>query len=135
MNREARSWLLRFFFWYDEEGKNKKKRRRTNGVAMTTDGLLIYAESICSRKDQFVKAKGRMIVEQRIIGRAQRHCLMLHVDDLEFDPDNTAEAAAATYRTQFPEDEVGSKRAYNVGRIFDAYKAEIERRASEVDEF
>ena len=132
-------------WWYNEEGKGmswrnlakgvstknvKMKRRRTCGVAITTAGQLIYAESVCSRKDQFIKAKGRFIVESRILGRAQQHCWILTLDD--GDP---AEAAVASYRMYVPEDEVGAKRAYNAGRIFDHYKAEIHRRASEVDEF
>ena len=50
-------------FWYDEAGKGNKRRRRTNGVAMTTDGFLIVARAMCSRKDQFVKTHGRMVVE------------------------------------------------------------------------
>ena len=118
-------------FWYDQEGKGRKRRRRTNGVAITTDGLLVIADTVCSRKDQFVKVHGRMVVEQRILGRAQAHCGLFYLS-----PDGSrAEAAAAAYRDEVGEDERGVKRAYNAGRVFDRYKADIERRANELDDF
>lgn len=118
-------------FWYDEEGKGRKRRRRTNGVAITTDGFLMVARATCSRKDQFVKANGRLVVEKRILGRAQRHCWMLTLDTVG----ERCEAAAATFREMFPEDEMGIKRAYNAGRVFDRYQADIKRRADALDEF
>lgn len=118
-------------FWYDEEGKGRKRRRRTNGMAITTDGALVVARATCSRKDQFRKAMGRLVVEKRILGRAQRHCWVLRLDDGV----DRAEAAAAAYREIFPEDEIGIKRAFNAGKIFISYQADIERRANELDEF
>jgi len=118
-------------FWYDEEGKGRKRRRRTNGVAMTTNGLLMVARTVCSRKDQFVKANGRLVVEKRILGRAKRHCWALILDQ----EGERCEAAAIAYRDMFPEDETGIKRAYNAGRVFDRYMVDIERRANELDEF
>jgi hypothetical protein len=118
-------------FWYDEEGKGRKRRRRTNGVAITTGGELVWAEAVCSRKDQFVKAQGRMVVEKRILGHAQTHAgtFMMSEDG------ERCEAAANAYRDDVSDDEVGVKRAYNAGRIFDRYKADIERRANELDNF
>ena len=114
-------------FWYDEEGKGRKRRRRTNGVAITTDGLFVYADAICSRKDQFVKAHGRMVVEKRILGRAKAHCKLLI---LEGDGPR-AEAAAAIHRDYLDsENEIGIKRAYNAGRVYDRYLA-----ANELDDF
>lgn len=103
-------------FWYDEEGRGRKRRRRTNGIAITTDGTLLVSRATCSRKDQFIKSKGRLVVEKRILGRAQRHCWRLA-------PVNgmTPEGFAAAYEGFFPDDEMGVKRAYNVGKIFTAF--------------
>jgi len=117
-------------FWYDEEGKGRKTRRRTNGIAIATDGTLIVSRATCSRKDQFIKANGRLVVEKRILGRAQKHCWVLTLDAGEL-----PEQAAAAYAEQFPGDVMGEKRAYNAGKIFAAYKADIERRANELDNF
>ena len=77
-------------FWYDEEGAGlswldvkrdqktrnlKMKRRRTNGIAVTMEGTLVVARSICSRKDQFSASSGRHVVEQRIhTGLCQLPC-------------------------------------------------------------
>jgi len=118
-------------FWYDEEGKGRKRRRRTNGMAVTTGGELVISRATCSRKDQFIKAMGRLVVEKRILGRAQRHCWVLRLDDGA----DRAEAAAATYGELFPEDAIGIKRAFNAGKIFANYQTDIERRANELDEF
>lgn len=117
-------------FWYDQEGKGRKRRRRTNGMAITTAGELIIARATCSRKDQFVKAMGRLVVEKRILGRAKRHCWVLTLEAGEL-----PQMAAAAYAEMFPEDEKGFKRAFNAGKVFAAYKEEIERRANELDEF
>lgn len=119
--------------WYDEEGRGKKRRRRTNGIAMTMEGMLVCADAVCSRKDQFIKAHGRMVVEQRILGQAQDHYMMIGLEPAE-DEDFAKEAAAA-YREFFPDNEAGAKRAYNAGKMFMAYREEIERRANERDEF
>jgi hypothetical protein len=127
--QQAGELATQVLFWYDEEGKGRKRRRRTNGIAVTTDGFLIVSRATCSRKDQFVKAQGRLVVEKRILGRAQNHCWVLRMDAF------TPEAAAEAYADFFPEDEMGAKRAYNVGKIFVSYRAEIERRANELDEF
>lgn len=127
--QQAAELATQVLFWYDEEGKGRKRRRRTNGIAVTTDGSLVVARATCSRKDQFVKAHGRLVVESRILGRAQRHCWVLTVSDA------TPEAAAAAYTETFPEDETGIKRAYNAGKIFATYRAEMTRRANELDEF
>lgn len=99
-------------FWYD---KDSKKRTRTNGVAVTAEGHLLVARSTCSRKDQFVRAMGRMKVRNRIFGRAQKHSWTL-VPNLGA-VDLPAEFAAA-YAALFPTDEMGTKRAYNIGKVF-----------------
>lgn len=127
--QQAAELATQVLFWYDEEGKGRKRRRRTNGIAITTDGSLVVSRATCSRKDAFVKAKGRLVVESRILGRAQRHCWVLSVDGL------TPEAVADSYREMFPNDEIGIKRAFNVGKIFAAYRAEMNRRANELDQF
>ncbi len=100
-------------FWYDTEDKG---RRRVNSLAVTTEGFLVVAQSVCSRKDQFVKAKGRLITSGRLLGRAQQHCWTVipcvnNVGDM-------AAACAMAYRTIFPKNERGAKRAYNAGMIF-----------------
>jgi len=130
-DQQAGELATQILFWYDEEGRGRKARRRTNGMGVATDGSLIVSRATCSRKDQFVKANGRLVVEKRILGRAQRHCWVLTVDQSGEFP----EAAAAAYAEQFPDDERGIKRAFNAGKIFAAYKADIERRANELDEF
>ena len=124
-------------FWYDEEGKGRKRRRRTNGLAITTEGQLVVARSTCSRKDQFTRSMGRLVVEKRILGRAQRHCWVLRTDATGGGTPvvEIPEAAANAYREFFPEDEIGIKRAFNAGKIFSSYQADIERRANELDEF
>jgi len=144
-DQRAGELATQILFWYDEEGKGKSwrdlnhaestegvkmKRRQVNGIAITTDGVLIVARATCSRKDQFVKAEGRMKVEKRILGRAQKHCWVLALDVGEY-----PEMAASAYAEVFPGDERGVKRVFNAGKIFAAYKADIERRANELDEF
>lgn len=126
---EKAGLATKVLFWYDEEGKGRKARRRTNGVAMTMDGNLVVSRAACSRKDQFVKKQGRLVVESRIMGRAQKFCWSILVDDLE----DRAMAAAAAYREMFPDDDLGAKRAYNAGKIFAAFKADIARRADELE--
>ena len=131
--------------WYDEEGRGKSwstlemgkpfrrnamKRRRTNGLAITTSGELLVSRATCSRQDQFSKAQGRLVVEKRICYRAKSHLWVLRLDEGDF-----PEAAAAAYAEVFPEDEIGVKRAYNAGKVFTSYKADIERRANELDGF
>ena len=131
-------------FWYDEEGKGKSwrglergektsgvkmKRRRVNGIAIGTDGVLIFATATCSRKDQFMKADGRMKVTSRILGRAQKHCWQFTLDkDMSLE-----QAAASVFREFFTDNDRGIKRAFNVGRVFEAYKISIERRANALD--
>ena len=118
--------------WYDKEGHGRKRRRRTNGIAMTTAGMLVCADAVCSRKDQFVKAHGRMVVERRILGQARDHYVMLY---LNLEEEDQAKATADAYREEFPDNEAGAKRAYNAGKMFVAYREEIKRRADELDEF
>jgi len=136
--QRAEGLATQILFWYDAD---KKKRRRINGVAVTTDGHLFVARSTCSKKDQFVKSFGRMIIEQRMFGSAQRHCWKLvpyyvgQDTTTPFDHDKMAEACALVYADEFPEDEKGHKRAYNAGKIYTSYHEEMERRANELDEF
>ncbi len=110
-------------FWYDQD---KKKRTRTNGIAVTMEGDLIVARSTCSRKDQFVRAMGRMKVSNRIFGRAQKHCWMIRGD---LTASNLPEAFAKVYAELFPNDDMGVKRAYNIGKVFSRYRTEIVNRA------
>ncbi len=109
-------------FWYDQD---KKKRARTNGLAVTLEGDILVARSTCSRKDQFVKAMGRMKVSNRIFGRAQKHCWQMRID---LSAANLPEAAAKVYAEMFPNDEMGTKRAYNIGKVFSRYRTEVDRR-------
>jgi hypothetical protein len=139
---KAADLATRVLFWYDEEGKGRKARRRTNGVAVTTDGLLIVSRASCSRKDQFIKKQGRLVVESRILGRAQKFCWVITLAggtvgdiNLPVSSDDMAEACAEAYREVFPDDDLGAKRCYNAGKVFSGYKADIERRANELDEF
>jgi hypothetical protein len=112
------SLATQVLYWYDLEGTGRKRRRRTNGMAVTTDGQLVVARATCSRKDQFEKKMGRLVVSKRICGRAQRHCWVLGVDPALDAP----EGMAAAYRALFPADETGIKRAYNAGKIFATYR-------------
>jgi hypothetical protein len=128
-------------FWYDDPHQGRMRaskhdrntsrngRVRTNGVAISTDGLLIVARISCYIRDQFNKKLGRRKVEQQILGRAQA-CAVLQLDNDMYLP----EAAAAAYAEVFPGDDQGHKRAYNAGKIFMSYREEIERRANELDE-
>ena len=125
---ETKSGLAtQILFWYDKDNKNrsaKKQRRRTNGLAISMEGDLVVARATCSRKDQFVRADGRLKVLSRILGRAKKHCWIVTV------PGNKPEDFATAYLSMFPEDEMGSKRAFNAGKIFARYTEEIQRRAS-----
>jgi hypothetical protein len=116
-------------FWYDHD---KKHRRRVNGVAVTTDGYLLVARATCSKKDQFVKSHGRFIIERRMSGRAKKHHWMLL--PLTTSDELMSEACADVYRNEFPADEMGIKRAFNAGRVFARYQADLDRRANEIDE-
>lgn len=119
---EKRNGLVtQTLFWYD---KDSKKRTRTNGIAVTSEGHLIVARSTCSRKDQFVKAMGRMKVTNRLFGRAQNHCWIIVPNSGAVDL--PAEFAAA-YAELFPSDEMGTKRAYNVGKVYTNWLANEQR--------
>lgn len=118
-------------FWYDQD---KKKRRRINGMAVTTEGYLVVARATCSKKDQFIKAHGRMIVTKRLFGRAKNHCvaLIIHGADGARPNDQMAEMAARAYQAMFPKDDKGHKRAFNAGKIFTNYRADLDARANEL---
>jgi len=156
-------------FWYDEEGAGlswldvkrdqktrnlKMKRRRTNGIAVTMEGTLVVARSICSRKDQFSASNGRHVVEQRILNaeiaetRSVRrkaiaesegakpnedYCWILRLDAVELD--ELPKEAARAYAEMFPEDDRGIKRAFNAGNVYVRYKTDLARRAAELDTF
>lgn len=131
-------------FWYDHD---KKHRRRVNGVAMTTGGYLLVARATCSKKDQFVKKHGRFIIEKRMFGNAKTHHWMFmpsyvtkdgacttHTPftSIGFDLNRMAEACANVYQDEFPGDEMGVKRAFNAGRVFERYQVDLDRRANEL---
>lgn len=101
-------------FWYDEDFSeiDGQPRRRVNAIAIDTDGTLIVARATCSPVDQFVKAHGRMVAEKRLLGRAQKSCWLLAPAG------DGPEGYAAAYAGFFPGDEIGEKRAYNVGKIY-----------------
>jgi hypothetical protein len=110
---EKRNGLAtQILFWYD---KDSKKRVRTNGITITAEGTLVVARSTCSRKDQFVRAMGRLKVSNRIFGRAQKHCWAIPLDLASAD---LPQAVAAAFSLVFPDDEMGVKRAYNIGKVF-----------------
>ena len=102
-------------FWYDDDRAGKKGRVRTNGITVSESGMLIVARSTCSRKDQFVRAMGRLKVTSRIFGNAKKHVWTLPVDITVAD---VPAAFAATYAATFPNDEMGAKRAFNIGKVF-----------------
>ena len=104
--------MTQVLFWYDTDSK---RRTRTNGIAVTVDGKLVVARSTCSKKDQFVRAQGRMKVTSRIFGRAKKHCWVL---DIAQNWDNMPAAVADAYAKQFPSDEMGVKRAFNIGKVY-----------------
>jgi hypothetical protein len=113
---EKRNGLAtQILFWYDKDREGKKGRIRTNGVAVTVAGDLLIARSTCSRKDQFVRAMGRLKVSNRIFGRAQKHCWAVFVDLAAAD---VPAAFAKAFSSLFPDDELGVKRAYNIGKVF-----------------
>jgi len=141
---QEEGFATQILFWYDTD---KKKRRRVNGIAITTDGNLVVARSTCSKKDQFVKVHGRMIVTKRIFGRAKTHCWELmpyYVTEAGvattstpfssegFDINRMAEACATVYAERFPNDDKGHKRAFNAGKIFTNYRADLDSRANEL---
>lgn len=123
-------------YWYDND---KKGRTRTNGVAISTEGRLLIARSTCSKKDQFIKSKGRMIVAKRMFGNAKTHCWELIVegaDDVIPNIDTFPTLVATVFDETFANDEAGRKRAYNAARVFVRYRADLQRRATEMlDDF
>lgn len=144
-NSELATQIL---FWYDnphpemrdskfDKNSSREGLVRTNAIAITTDGLLLVARSTCYIRDQFIKKLGRQKAEFQLLGRGGS-CVVLQLDD-GLDP---SEAASAAYVAMFPDEPVaddgksqGSKRAFNTGRIFEHYKADIARRANELDDF
>ena len=116
---EKRNGLAtQILFWYDKDRPGKRGRTRTNGIAITAEGTLIVARSTCSRKDQFVRAMGRMKVSNRIFGRAQKHCWVSTFDLRAASNDEIPTLAARLYSELFPGDEMGMKRAFNIGKVF-----------------
>lgn len=117
-------------FWYDnphgdtmqpskhDRNASRGGRVRTSGIAVTNDGRLIVARVTCYIRDQFRKAKGRNEVETRILissvfpTRVQPNTLVAVPNAA------TPDGFAAAYAALFPGDEMGLKRAYNVGKIF-----------------
>lgn len=119
-------------FWYD---KDKKGRIRTNCTAVTTDGFLMVARSTCSKKDQFVKAQGRLVASRRLLGNAQTHCWKIKIFGTlsrVLSHDQLPEMAARAYEGQFPGDQMGHKRAYNAGNVFKRYRQHLDILASDI---
>jgi len=110
-------------FWYDTDHKG---RTRTNGVSMTHDGQLIVGRSTCSKKDHFNKKKGRMVVVQRILGRAKRHCYVVDMNMMNLEGNTTAERAASAYVRTLGDDERGRGRAYNAGSTFTRFQNHLQ---------
>lgn len=139
-DQQAAELATQILFWYDEEFCEMRgiNRRRINGIAVTEDGFLLVARATCSEKDQFVKAKGRMIVARRMFGNAKEHnwrlvpyyaadndsgALASGGPNANFDYSRMAEACANVYRDVFPNDEVGVKRAFNAGKVYAGWLA------------
>lgn len=134
-------------FWYDNPHPDMRKSKydknssregfvRTNAIAITTEGTLLVARSTCFIRDQFIKKLGRQKAEFQLLGRGGT-CVVLQLDKgMEL-----SEAASAAYTEMFPDEPVsdgrsqGAKRAFNTGRIFERYQADIQRRANELDNF
>lgn len=143
-NSELATQIL---FWYDNPHPGMRKSKydkngsrdgyvRTNAIAITTDGKLLVARSTCFIRDQFIKKLGRQKAEFQLLGRGGT-CVILQLDEgVEL-----SEAASAAYTQMFPDEPAedgksqGAKRAFNVGRIFEHYKIDIQRRANELDDF
>jgi hypothetical protein len=121
-DEQTNGLATQILFWYSQD---KKKRPRTNGIAVTMEGDLVVARATCSRDDQFVRAMGRIKVSSRIMGRAKKHFWILSVTNDSPTPKDFADA----YLAMFPKDEMGSKRAFNVGKIFMKYREDLTRRA------
>lgn len=118
---EKRNGLAtQILYWYD---RDSKKRIRTNGITVDTEGNMIVARSTCSRHDQFVKAMGRMKVAHRIFGRAQNHCWAVKVPF--HGVEDLPAAFAKAYADMFESDEMGTKRAYNIGKVFTRYRQSL----------
>lgn len=125
-------------FWYDNprpgtkmsktRGYNASRngRVRTNALAITMDGKLIVSNVTCYVDDRFVKSIGRMKAEQQLLGRA-RTCAVMDISQAT----DYAEEAASVYKEVFEDDETGHRRAFNAGKIFAAYRAEMARLANE----
>lgn len=125
-NEKCNGLATQILFWYD---KDSKKRTRTNGIAVTLEGKIIVASATCSRKDQFMRAAGRLKVSSRIFGRAQKHCLELGGNLKVVPNDQIPELAARLYSEAFA-DEMGAKRAYNIGKVFARFSKDLEARVN-----
>lgn len=143
-NSELATQIL---FWYDNPHPDMRKSKydkngsrdgfvRTNAIAITTEGTLLVARSTCFIRDQFIKKLGREKAEFQLLGRGGT-CVILQLDK-SVEP---SEAASAAYAQMFPDEPTnegksqGEKRAFNVGRIFERYQADIQRRANDLDNF
>ena len=116
-------------FWYDFDRKN---RRRINGVAITTEGHIAVATATCSLHDNFNKARGRMIVSKRLMGRAANYACVLIPRVETYHLDDFPQIASDTYLEEFPDNDKGSRRVYNAARIYTAYKTDLIRQANEI---
>lgn len=100
-------------FWYDETGEGKNLRRRTNAIAVTTDNVLLVARAVCSSRDNFERKMGRRIASGRLMGRSKTHCAIMPLNSVD-----VANACANEYKFEFPDDDMGFKRAFNAGHVF-----------------
>ena len=76
-----------------------------------------------------MRAAGRLKVSSRIFGRAQKHCWDLGVDLRAFSQEQMPEMAAKAYSAIF-DDEMGEKRAYNIGKVFARFSKDLEARVN-----
>lgn len=133
-------------FWYDKDRPGRRGRTRTNAIAISQEGFLLIGRAVCSRKDNHTKASGRMIAAERLLGHdvaAQRRPEQLsrHSSKLTIAPGNVApsnlatlpDLAAEAYREEFPGDDMGCKRAYNIGKVFMRYLADLDQRIQNME--
>ena len=134
-------------YWYDKDRAGRKGRTRTNAIAISQEGFLLVGRAVCSRKDNHTKSEGRKIAAERLLGHdvaAQRRPenTPRFSSKLSIAPGNLApsklatlpELVAAAYKEEFPLDEMGCKRAYNVGKVFMRYLTDLDKRIQNMEE-
>lgn len=133
-------------FWYDKDRPGRKGRTRTNAIAISQEGYLLVGRAVCSRKDNHTKAEGRKIAAERLLGhdvasqrrpeqppRFSSKIIFAPANGLApSDSERIPELVAAAYTEVFPDDEMGQKRAYNIGKVFMRYRADLEQRVQDL---